>query len=103
MKKLTQLYQENYKAPLEGCNELISLLQTVKTKMGNFLSTRDTNINRYRKEVLEMQKELETEVNNVEIQLQEGKYYKINDDPAETYGELDMLSRRMKEMADKLE
>jgi hypothetical protein len=59
-RNISAIFEQEQKHPLNGCNELASLLSGVKNKMSGFLSTKDSNLIRFRHEVSSMWKDLQT-------------------------------------------
>lgn len=51
------------------------LLGSVKSKLANYLSSKDSNMNRYRREVTDMYKTLEKEIVTTEGQLSDARYF----------------------------
>ena len=69
------IYERETHTQLSGCNELVVLLGSVKSKLANYLSSKDSNMNRYRREVTEMYKTLEKEIVTTEGQLSDARYF----------------------------
>jgi len=53
--------------------------------MANYLSSKDSNTNHYRKEVTEIYRSLEREITATETQLSDGRCYEDSDNPSEIY------------------